>query len=233
MSHRRDTRQREGFFALLPDAFVFPFRGKGVAVLVGGAVSIWLGLFFAQSLPIVGLFLAIGVMGYLCAIMVGMIEASAYGARSLPALPRLTDLVPDILVPLFRVGLTVLISFLPLIVCSMVAPSPRLVILGLIVSLLYLPMALLAVSVSHSLSALSPTIILPSIFRVPLEYLTACALLAFVIVLRGMATVYVEALVMPLAWSLVESFVGLYFLAVETRILGLIRYANEDKLLWK
>jgi len=102
-----------------------------------------------------------------------------------------------------------------------------------IAGFLYLPMALLGVAMSDSLSSLNPVFVLGSICKVPLQYLLACALLAFIVGLKWAIEVVLEKFV-PLFFVryVISSVLLLYFLIVEMRVLGLMYLWNRRKLGW-
>jgi hypothetical protein len=94
-------------------------------------------------------------------------------------------------------------------------------------------MAILAVAVSDSLAGVSPRIVLRSLWRVPLQYLTTCLLLGGVL---GLSYLFDRALArgfpVPVVYDLVGSFAVLYSAAVEARLLGLLYWHNRERLDW-
>ena len=236
MSDYQDMEESRNFFVLLPGAFAYPFRGRGKFLLIGGAIFFWVARFLSV-VPLVGIVIAIFVAGYLCAFMLNVIDSSGKGDRELPNWPDFSDFASDILYPLFLVIGTVALCFLPAIVLLIVPAfsdweTTRLVRIAFVAGLLYLPMGLMAVALRDSLAALNPLLIIPSIVRVPLQYLTACVLLAAVVALRYFAGRFVGGALPLLIGLLIVDFLGLYFLMVEMRILGLIYYGNEKRFRW-
>jgi len=112
---------------------------------------------------------------------------TASGKHRLPHWPDITPLWENIFRPCGLALLTVLFSALPLIAVGVAGgvfdwDAGRGIWLGAgIASGLYLPMSLLAVTLSNSLLAMNPAIILPAIARVPFKYLMACMVLAFIV----------------------------------------------------
>ena len=236
MSDNRDVEESRNFFALLPGAFAYPFRGRGKFLLIGGAIFFWVARFLS-AVPIFGIVIALFVAGYLCAFMMKVIDSSARGEQEPPNWPDVSDFASDILYPLFLVIGTVAFCFVPaigLVIARSVyhweTATP--VVVAVAAGLLYLPMGLMAVALWDSLAALNPLLIIPSILKVPLQYLTACVLLAAVVGLRYFSGQFVGGASPLLVGLPIVDFLGLYFLMVEMRILGLIYYGNEEKFGW-
>ncbi|HVV01297.1 MAG TPA: hypothetical protein VHH88_08025, partial [Verrucomicrobiae bacterium] len=114
-----------------------------------------------------------------------------------------------------------------------------------LLSLLYFPMAFLAVALLDSVAAANPLQVIPSILKVPLEYLTTVGLLAFllgmrflgdtiipVIFPRGLGTHSMAKLLGFLAAQGFWSVVCLYLLTVSMRILGLLYVTRKSRLGW-
>jgi hypothetical protein len=93
--------------------------------------------------------------------------------------------------------------------------------------------------------AANPLIVVPAIFKVPLEYLVAVVLLAVVMVLRAsgrplLHEIFPRELMthsMPKLFGYLGAratlgFVNVYFLAVNVRILGLLYLTRKQKLGW-
>jgi len=188
------------------------------------------------AIPLLGFFISIVVSGYVSAYMMDVIVATADGETELPDLPGFTDFGSDVLYPLLLVVGTGIFCLLPAIILWVVglaagyAPPGLLWKFLLVVSALYAPMAFTAVALFRSLAALNPAVVLPAMSKVGLEYVTACVLLALVVAGRTLI-----GKIMPgnvLLRPLIEAPVGLYFLAVEMHILGLMYYTNRDKLGW-
>jgi hypothetical protein len=93
-------------------------------------------------------------------------------------------------------------------------------------------MAFLAVTMFDSLAAVNPLLVMPSIFKMPLEYLLTIFLCG------GALAVYVVGqkflpLVMPgFVAAVLSNFVWLYLLVVEMRLLGVLYRARSVELGW-
>lgn len=240
-----------GFYQSLPGAFAYPFKKSGLMLLVIGAILfVGLDFFSTVSRPSVlggirvtrfSLLISIISIGYLYAIMQKIIVHSAQGDDETPNFPDLNEWWPDILQPfLFLLGVF-LVSFLPGLVLLLVSgDNVALKILSIVVlcfGTFYFPMALLAVAVSDNFVALSPHIVVPSMFRVFRPYTAAFILLATLFALRlagGWAAhlIPLETFFWKLLATVIMGFVSLYLLTVNMRVLGLLFRSYRARLGW-
>ncbi len=227
---------RAPFFELLARAFYFPFKGNGKILLMAGTVSIGIVNFFLRYniIPFIGVIVAVLVAGYLSAYLIKVINHSADGEEELPDFPDFTDWWDSILHPFFLILLTIIFSFLPaiayrLLITSKFSDPVFLLLIGW--GLFYIPMGMIAVAMSESLKPLNPLFIIPSIIKVIDRYVIACALLAVILAVEVLMK-KVLALSFPLLGDLLRTFLLLYFLTIEARILGLIYYENRERLSW-
>ena len=109
----------------------------------------------------------------------------------------------------------------------------------------YFPMAFLAVAMLDTVTAANPIQIIPSIFKVPLEYTVTCIVLGIVAILPPVGDVLID-FIFPrglhardmgpmfgyLATIVFWRLFGLYLLVVGVRILGLLFRSKRDKLAW-
>ncbi len=251
----------KGFYARLPGAFVFPFRGSGVLVLIVGTLLLALvkagsgmgvsGFRGGMSFGWWGLMARVIVLGYLFTYMQSIIHSTALEEEKMPPLPDMTNFWEDILLPCLQlIGLT-LISFAPAIGvgCWVIATEQESMGVPLFsaftLGCLYFPMAFLAVAMLDRVAAANPLQVIPSIFKVPLEYLVAIVALAGVLGIRalgdvtllmlfpkGLATRSIPKLLEMFAAQAFWSLVSLYLLTVGMRILGLLYVTKKDKLGW-
>lgn len=221
------------FFRRLPGTFLYPFKGNGVILLICGTVLFVL-LDFAGS---VFFFLAIAGLGYLFLYLQQIVQYSAQGEQDVPNWPGLDDWVDDLLVPAFLLIGAFVVSFGPAVAMWIfldIDPSIKW-ILGVSLVLFgcfYLPMAVLAVSMYDSLFALNPLLIMPSILRIPLEYLVACFVLGAVLAVRLVSLFLLALIPIPIFPTVVGGFFSLYFLTVEMRILGVMYHSKREELNW-
>jgi len=248
-----------GFFNRVPGAFLYPLRGSGVLGLIVGTILFGgLSTIRNYGLRIGGLlWLAFILMlwvigtGYLFSYMQNIIHATVANDKEMPELPSMGDFWQDIILPCLQlVGLT-LICFGPAIgvgwwmVSSQEPPTIILLISTIIIGVVYFPMAFLAVAMLDTVLAANPLQVIPSILRVPLEYLVTLIILAGVLLVRwlgdiallalfprGLATHSATKLFGYLGGQAFWSFTGLYLLTVGVHILGLLYLTKKDKLGW-
>ena len=161
----------------------------------------------------------------------------------MPAWPDFSDMLEDILVPFFQYTVTVALCLWPLFFMggmglttaadgtfdrSLMLPLAIFALLGLG----YLPMALLGVAMAGSISGVNPLVLVPTVLRIPVQYLAACLILGFCVA----SAMFLDGLLLrvgiPLLPKLLSGFVSLYLLVVETRVLGLLYYSNREQLRW-
>lgn len=230
---------REGsgadFYPRLGDAFIYPFRGDGRYLLLVGTVFFWLAQVLS-AVPLLGIAVAVITALYLGAFLLEVMSSSAAGDEELPSWPDVSDFWDNIVRPCLLALFSVLFSALPVIGVAVVGwrtswqPAAWAWVAAGVVSGLYLPMSLLVVNLTGSILAMNPAVIIPSIARVPLQYLAACVVLALMVVLRGFVGDMLGRVV--ILGSLLNVFFSLYFSAVEMRILGIIYHANRHRLGW-
>ncbi len=259
----------KGFYARLPGAFAFPFRGSGVLVLIVGTIllaaakmgagmggvglrgGMGAGFRGGMSFGWWGLMARVIIVGYLFTYMQGIIHSTALDEKEMPEMPSITNFWDDILLPCLQlIGLS-LITFAPAIGVEtwIIATGQEAmgVVLFSVLTLgcLYFPMAFLSVAMLDSVAAANPLHVIPSILKVPREYLVVLIALAgvlgiralgdFVLLLvfpKGLATHSVRKLVEMFSAQAFWSLVSLYLLIVGMRILGLLYLTRKDQLGW-
>ena len=249
----------KGFFASVPGAFLYPFRGSGILVLI--VATILFGALNGISpgtrygfIPKYfgwGLIFQVFAVGYLFAYMQAIIHVTAVGDEEMPTLPSMASFWEDVLIPCLQLLGLILVCFGPALGVAWYTISNEESSLGValiatfVLGALYFPMAFLAVAMLDSVLAANPLQVVPSIFKVPLEYLVTMILLACVFGLRpigdlilpllfprGLSTHSMPKLFAYLAASGFWSLVSLYLLTVGMRILGLLYLTKKEKLGW-
>lgn len=232
-----------GFFSSLPGAFIYPFRGTGVLILI------FASLLFA-GLGIVPWYLNIPMrivfLGYLFSYMQNILHATAAEETQMPELPGMDDVFGGFL----RLAGTVAMSFgLPigLLVAKYydVDVPVSAILITVILGCFYFPMAFLAVAMKDNVMACNPLVVVPSILRVPLQYLVTVVLFACIFGVQqigntlssgtGMLTftttkgsVFLMAFGFNIFWNLAK----VYLLTVNMRIMGLLYLTQKEKLGW-
>jgi hypothetical protein len=224
------------FFSALAGAFVYPFRGSALWMLLVGPV-ILAGARFTSWMPLFGWIIYVAVWSYVMAFMVKVIRCSAGGEADPPGWPELGG--EELLRPLLLLLVTWLVYLLPAFLAHWLCAdsNPGLVAALYLAGAFFLPMAATMVALANSLLALNPVLVIRSILRVPLEYLVVLFFLAVAAVLEFLMrrTLDFDPLEQPLHFlAAVPAGIALtlYFLLVQMRILGVMYRANEHKLGW-
>jgi hypothetical protein len=236
---------QKGFFARFPSAFIYPFRGSGLLVLI-------VSTFVLAAMDFLGgswlfLFLKIVAYGYLFSFMQNIIHATANEEEQMPDLPGFDDVFGGA----FRLLVTVLMSFaLPIAFAVlklfdvMDVPASAL-IATMVLGCLYFPMAFLAVAMKDSALAANPLIVVPAICKVPLAYLVTTLVVIGLFALRrfgdiasflAQGTSYstrdMSTLFLSFGLRALWCLVSVYLLTVSMRTLGLLYVTNKQKIGW-
>jgi hypothetical protein len=241
---RIELPEEKSFFRELPRSLIYPFRGTGIMILIV-ATLIFAALDFMGSG--IGLLMKAVALGYLFSYVQNIIHSTASEDQQMPDLPGMDDVLGGF----FRLLGTVLISFGPAMIVAYLAISQEqpaagiALIPAIIFGCLYFPMAFLAVAVKDSVMAANPLVVVPSILRVPLEYLVTAMLavgvfgfrrvgdaVAGVMGARGFMTTSMSEMFLMFGLRALWAFMSVYLLTVTTRILGLLFLTKRDKLGW-
>ena len=241
----RQRQSGRGFFARLPGAVVYPFRGFGLLILIC-ATLVFAALDFISA-GIFTILLTIVAYGFLFLFMQNIIHSTASDENEPLSLPGADDLFAAC----FRLLGTILVSFglaIGLIVWAAMDGPPMAgmaIIPAVILGCLYFPMAFLAVAMKDSVMAANPMVVIPAILKMPLQYLVTAVLLMVVFGVRQLGNMMAGAaegvsfstrdmsvLFMALGFRAIWSFVSVYLLTVSMRILGLLYITKKHKLGW-
>ena len=240
---RAGGAKTKGFFAKLPGAFGYPFRGAGFLVLIVAT------LLFAALDMMSGIFailLTLAAIGYLFLFMQNIIHVTAMDENETLSLAS-----PDeLFAACFRLIGTVTVSFgLPIGMAiakffEVDIPWIAIMVTGAL-GCLYFPMAFLAVAMKDNIMAINPMVVIPSILKIPLEYIVASVLFLGIFAIRFMggalagaaenvtfATKDMNVLFMALGFRALWSFISVYLLTVSMRIMGLLYVTKKEKLGW-
>jgi FHA domain len=235
----------KGFFARFPSAFVYPFRGSGVLMLLVSAIV----LSFAEGLT--GFWMSIPIMiaayGYIFSFLQNIIHATANEEEEMPGLPGLDGVFGGAL----RLAVTVLICFgLPvtffvLRLFEVYEAPASLQIATMVLGCLYFPMAFLAVAMKDTALAANPLVVIPAILKVPMGYLVTCMVVIGVYLVRllgdalaggaqsvGYRTRDMSVMFMTFGLRAVWGLVRVYLLTVSMRTLGLLYVTNKQRFGW-
>ena len=228
------------FFALWRSAFSYPVKKDGVFLLVCGTIFFgfldgarWVLSYF-KLVGFLGLAywlsLIMGV-GYLFAFMQNIVQASAQGEEKMPDFPEISGFWDGLVVPCIRFGFVWAVCLGPGI-AVMLFVSPLFGVPVLLLGLFCLPMAILTVCLADSIGGLNPIIIFSGIGKVPLPYLVVCGVFLVIIALVNGVRMLLELTGIPILPAVISTFISLYGLTVEMRLLGLLYYTNKTNLAW-
>jgi hypothetical protein len=232
-----------GFFARLPGAIIYPFRGTGILVLIVGT------LVFGGLNAMGGLFsilMKIVALGYLFSYMQNIIFAAAAEEKEMPELPGMDDVLGGF----GRLTGTVLMSFglaiglLAARYFDVDVPMAAIIITG-ILGCLYFPMAFLAVAMKDNVLAANPLVVVPSILRIPLQYLVTIIVFVSIFGIQQIGnliaagsksvtftTTDMTVMFISIGFQMIWSFISMYLLTVNSHILGLLYATQKEKLGW-
>lgn len=217
------------FSKLLMGAFTYPTREFGLVMCGVGAV-VFSFLRLLTIVPMVGLLIMFLLVGFYVNYMIRVINKSAMGETAPPDWPPFHGIWH--LVNFTFTFIAILItSFGPSILAAyyLGLVHPLALVLYLLGIFLF-PMNFMAVAMFKSVEVLNPIFIIDSISKVWNEYLIACGVMILIFIIRYPAY-YIADMIPVLGWF-GQEFIFLYFLMVNCHILGLIYWANEEKLGW-
>lgn len=215
------------------DAFTYPLQGQGILLLTIGTI-VFSFLSFVSSISMFGYIGHFLLAGYLCAFYQNVVQTSADGEGELPNWPDFTDFFLDIVAPMVQIMGCFVLCLAPaaayrLWVASV--PTDPIFWCLLLAGLMYLPMGLMAVSLTQSLKAMNPIVLVPSMRKVIADYAVVVAVL---MVSAGLSSGVKSVLVttIPIAGSVLAWLASMYFATVQFRLLGLLYYRHQDELDW-
>lgn len=224
------TQSPPGFFSALPRAFLYPFQGSGIILLVGGSAF----FFILNHLPLLGLLFT----GYLFSYAKSIITSTAGGRHEPPDWPDFSDWKDDIVVPYLQLLALAVLSFGPACILGLWRSGSEIYarvafFAALGFGAMIAPMGMLALSMFDTVTALNPIALAWSILRVPLDYLVAAAAFELVLVFHWFAEGALRSwLPVPLVPDLISSFLYLYLIVSGMRILGLLYLVRSEDLGW-
>jgi hypothetical protein len=236
----------KSFYAGLPGAFVYPFKGAGIIIVICAAVAFTAMKFMAWR-SLFGILTTIALYGFVFLFMQNIIHTTTSDEEESLGFPDPSNLWGAA----FQLGATIVASFwLPITlallkVFEVVDIPVEAIYASVILSLFYFPMAFLAVAMKDSVAAANPLIVIPAIMKVPVQYLVTALLLMAVFGIRQLGdmvsggagsltltTKDMSVLFMSLGVQGLWALISVYLLTVTMRIMGLFYNASKDKLGW-
>ncbi len=234
----------KGFYAKLPGAFLYPFRGWGVLILFCATIAFSAMHFVSYGL--FGLITRSALYGFIFLFMQNIILTTTSNESEPLAFPEMSNLFGAA----SQLAGTILASFwiaIALVIArfnGVDIPSEA-VLASVILGGIYFPMALLVVAMKDTALAANPLIVVPAMLKLPLRYSVTVVLLLAVFGVRqlgnlisgGAGTVALRTHDMNMffaaeAIQAVWAFLSVYLLTVTMRILGLFYNASKRTLGW-
>ncbi len=241
---RQPVARAQSFYGSVGPAFIYPLRGDGIILLVVGTLFLCLlnaASFFAAFAGFFGLvaiaFLLVFGIGYVTCYLRRILVSSAMGDDAMPDWPDFSDFSTDILAPFFQLLITLIASFVPALTLALLLASHNawggwIIGAAFLAGAIYFPMAFLGVAMFDSVAAVNPLLVVPSILKVPFEYLVTLLLFGAVFVVRWAGNQAMPRVMPSLVAAIIAGFVGLYLLTVQVRILGLLYRSRKSALGW-
>ncbi len=237
----RPPRRPRSFYKSIPGAFAYPFKRNGLVLLITGSLIFGIISFFASfqfngklMAGLVGLVVGAYMTGYIFLYMQTIITSSAIGEEEMPDWPEYESWWDTAALPYFRLVAICAACIAPAVLFAAYAGhvGRLLLVPWLIAGCCYAPMAMLAVAMDDSLAGLNPLLVVPSIMRVPLEYLVSCLLVGLLVFMLSALKFLTDFLHQPFVGQILGMFCTLYIMVVEMRLLGLLYYTRKDRLGW-
>jgi hypothetical protein len=233
------THTESGFLRLLLTSFRYPFHGDGLFLIIGGAVFFTIGDFVSAHASIFGLFIQIGITGYLAAYAKDVVRTSAMGEDNPPNWVDLSDWLEDLLVPALQFLLVLVLAFGLLILSQFKQPfhgSMEKVVLLIAVAwgCFTLPILFMAVAMSDSaLAAFNPIPLVRAIVLTLPNYILICLFCALMLGLGFSVGVLLEHInCLPILPDLIGRLCVLYLITTLMRGFGLLYRFNHNRLQW-
>ena len=227
--------ERKPFLPQIPGAFLYPLQGDGPFLLVGGAVFFGVMGLIAAFTFIWGLVLRFVLTGYLIVYAREILRNSADGDDRMPPWPDL-ERASEYLTPVLEFVGAGIVSFAPAIALRFFPNTPGyepLLWTAVILGCIYYPIAVTGVTMFDSMGGVDPRLVIPSIFRIPLQSLLVSAVLAasfgLIVLIQWLIG---NVLRIPILPALIGGILQIYFMAVAMRLCGLLYHAEEKKLAW-
>ncbi len=230
----------------LLESLAYPFRGTALLlVLLGVVLEVILAgagtLVSGRALGVLsgGMFLlwgvGIGVGAFVLTYLRQVLLTSSDGEPAPPPWPEFdSSTLGEAALQFLAIYL---VSFGPWTVCTMWLHSDTAAIRWLCHGLLaagacYFPMAVLAVVIYDSVSALNPLLIVVSIIRALPRYLGLCAWLGAIAGIGYGADLALTALNVPFVAAVLRGFGALYAAVLLMRTLGWFYFCSREQLAW-
>jgi hypothetical protein len=233
----RAAEQQKAIATRPLDPWKYPLRGEGLILLIAGTAFLALTSFLQNFAVLLSGLVFVFSTGYFLAYSQKIITTTAHGDHEPPTFPDFSDFSQDILPPFVQALGLFVVYLLPVLLAAWFLPeeglaSALLPILLLLVALFLMPMAWLGVSMHEQMIALRPHFVIPSMLRIAGPYFLLTIQLIVLVTIDVTIGWTLKRLQIPIVPWLLSSFVGLYYLMVFSRLLGILYYSNKQRLGW-
>lgn len=229
----------KSFYAGIPGAFGYPFKGAGIIILICATVAF-------SAMNYTGILIKIALYGFVFLFMQNILHTTTSDEEEPLGFPDPSSLWGAA----FQLLGTVVASFwlpIALVVARFYdMPIPvEAIIAGVILGAFYFPMALLSVAMKDSVMAGNPLIVIPAMMKAPVPYLVTAVLMLSVFGVRklggmmsgsaggiSMMTKDMSVFFISVGIQAIWALISVYLLTVTMRILGLFYNSAKDKLGW-
>lgn len=229
-------RTPESFARQTVPALSYPLHGNGFLLMAGGAFLYGIMGSLRGYALYGGFVVSFLAQAYLMIYAREILRRSANGEPHLPPWPDITRSSDyrNAFLEFYAAGL---LCFAPVTVVGFLHSRTNpwhgaFMVLASIPGLLYLPMALTAITLSDSFSGMNPRLVLPSIWRTRRSYLILLVTLGLIIAVAALSDVLLRWLQIPLLPRLLGGAINIYVVAVAMRLCGLFYRTEEAKLAW-
>jgi hypothetical protein len=218
-------------------AWAYPLRRDGLMIINAGAIFYAIAGYGQRMLLGIGLLIYVLTTGYWMAYAQQVVQTSAQGQDDPPTWPDFSNFIDDIILPFIQAaGLTIL-YLLPALLAWIFLDKDQLItyliaLALLLVALFMMPMAWLAISMHESILGLSPHFVLPSILRIPGQYMLIFVEVVILVAINVGLEFVLELMPIPFIGPLISSFLSVYFMMVLCRLLGSLYFLNRKRLNW-
>jgi hypothetical protein len=234
----------KSFYAKLPGAFLYPFKGTGVLILLFATIAFSALHFISGS--IFGIIIRVALYGFVFLFMQNIILMTTSEEKATLCFPEISSLfgaafqlVGTVLASFWlAIGLTVAKFF------DVEVPSEA-ILASVILGGVYFPMALLVVAMKETVLAANPLVVIPAMVKVPMKYSVTVVLLLGVFGVRQLGSLVsggvgtlalmtrdMNTFLVALGIQAVLALLSVYLLTVTMRILGLFYNVSKQKLGW-
>jgi hypothetical protein len=253
----RDAREHLTLPQRLGSAFGYPLAKGGLTFILVGAFILWLAevaRLFVSVVPLYGWVALIILLtfsyGWVFSYVQKIIVSCSNDEDVLPEWPEIANWSDDLVQPFLACLGVMCLCFGPAFAYSVFAAAndfvPMLYYPIFLLGAIYLPMAVVVVSLTQRVLSANPFVVLPAITKVPRDYLIVCLMFLMALgVWNGLGTLVdifgppagkrgfaFERFMWEAGWGLPLWIVFLYLLIFCARVAGLMYRCNWRKFGW-